>query len=199
MAGEVATMGTFSFFPSKNLGGYGDGGMIVTQDQALATRLRRLRVHGGAKQYFHDEVGYNSRLDTIQAAVLSAKLPHLADWSQKRRENARYYTEALGGIDGVCTPTIDPKNESIFNQYTIRAQRRDDLQAHLKSREIGASIYYPLPLHLQPCFAYLGYREGSCPESEKASKEVLSLPIYPELRRGQLDEVVEAVRSFYEQ
>jgi dTDP-4-amino-4,6-dideoxygalactose transaminase len=199
MAGEVATMGTLSFFPSKNLGGYGDGGMIVTQDQALATRLRRLRVHGGAKQYFHDEVGYNSRLDTIQAAVLSAKLPHLADWSQKRRENARYYTEALGGIDGVCTPTIDPKNESIFNQYTIRAQRRDDLQAHLKSREIGASIYYPLPLHLQPCFAYLGYREGSCPESEKASKEVLSLPIYPELRRGQLDEVVEAVRSFYEQ
>jgi dTDP-4-amino-4,6-dideoxygalactose transaminase len=199
MAGEVATMGTLSFFPSKNLGGYGDGGMIVTQDQALATRLRRLRVHGGAKQYFHDEVGYNSRLDTIQAAVLSAKLPHLADWSQKRRENARYYTEALGGIDGVCTPTIDPKNESIFNQYTIRAQRRDDLQAHLKSREIGASIYYPLPLHLQPCFAYLGYREGSCPESEKASKEVLSLPIYPELRRGQLDEVVDAVRSFYEQ
>jgi len=198
MAGEVATMGTLSFFPSKNLGGYGDGGMIVTQDQALATRLRRLRVHGGAKQYFHDEVGYNSRLDALQAAVLSAKLPHLAKWSAKRRENAKYYTEALTGIDGICTPTIDPKNESIFNQYTIRAQRRDDLQAHLKAKGIGNAIYYPLPLHMQPCFAYLGYREGSCPESERASNEVLSLPIYPELTRGQLDEVVDAVRAFYE-
>jgi dTDP-4-amino-4,6-dideoxygalactose transaminase len=191
-------MGTLSFFPSKNLGGYGDGGMIVTQDQALATRLRRLRVHGGAKQYFHDEVGYNSRLDALQAAVLSAKLPHLAKWSAKRRENAKYYSEALAGIDGICTPTIDPKNESIFNQYTIRAQRRDDLQAHLKAKGIGTAIYYPLPLHLQPCFAYLGYREGSCPESERASNEVLSLPIYPELTRAQLDEVVDAVRSFYE-
>ena len=198
MAGESATMGTLSFFPSKNLGGYGDGGMIVTQDQSLATRLRRLRVHGGAKQYFHDEVGYNSRLDALQAAVLSAKLPHLAAWSAKRRENAAYYTDALAGIDGLCTPTVDPKNESIFNQYTIRAQRRDELQAHLKSKGIGTSIYYPLPLHLQPCFAYLGYREGTCPESERASKEVLSLPIYPELTRGQLDEVVDVVRSFYE-
>ncbi|HEY2377784.1 MAG TPA: DegT/DnrJ/EryC1/StrS family aminotransferase [Gemmatimonadaceae bacterium] len=199
MAGEVPTMGTLSFFPSKNLGGYGDGGMIVTQDQALATRLRRLRVHGGAKQYFHDEVGYNSRLDTIQAAVLSAKLPHLAAWSAKRRENARYYTDALAGVEGICTPFIDPKNESIFNQYTVRAQRRDDLQAYLKGRQIGTAIYYPLALHVQPCFAYLGYREGSCPESERASKEVLSLPIYPELERSQLDEVVDAIRSFYEQ
>jgi len=198
MAGEAATMGTLSFFPSKNLGGYGDGGMIVTQDQALATRLRRLRVHGGTKQYFHDEVGYNSRLDALQAAVLSAKLPHLAKWSEKRRENAKYYNEALAGIDGVCTPCVDPKNESIFNQYTIRAQRRDELQAYLKSKEIGTSIYYPLPLHLQPCFAYLGYREGACPQSERASKEVLSLPIYPELTRGQLDEVVDAIRAFYE-
>ena len=199
MAGEAATMGTLSFFPSKNLGGYGDGGMIVTQDQALATRLRRLRVHGGAKQYFHDEVGYNSRLDTLQAAVLSAKLPHLAAWSAKRRENACHYSDALAGIEGVQTPWIDPANESIFNQYTIRAERRDELQAYLKSKEIGTAIYYPLPLHLQPCFAYLGYRQGSCPESERASKEVLSLPIYPELTRDQLDEVVDAVRGFYEQ
>jgi dTDP-4-amino-4,6-dideoxygalactose transaminase len=197
MAGESATIGTLSFFPSKNLGGYGDGGMMVTQDQAIATRLRRLRVHGGAKQYFHDEVGFNSRLDTLQAAVLSAKLPHLAAWSAKRRENANYYTQALTGIDGVCPPVIDPKNESIFNQYTIRAERRDDLQAYLKSREIGTAIYYPLPLHLQPCFAYLGYREGSCPESERASKEVLSLPIFPELTRDQLDEVIDAIRTFY--
>ena len=137
MAGEVPTIGTLSFFPSKNLGGYGDGGMMVTQDQAIATRLRRLRVHGGAKQYFHDEVGYNSRLDALQAAVLSAKLPHLSSWSAKRRANAEYYSDALAGMEQVCTPVIDGNNESIFNQYTIRAERRDDLQAFLKSREIG--------------------------------------------------------------
>ena len=129
---------------------------------------------------------------------MSAKLPYLAAWSAKRRENARYYSKALSGIDGICTPWIDPKNESIFNQYTIRAQRRDELQAYLKSKEIGTAVYYPLALHLQPCFAYLGYREGSCPESERASQEVLSLPIYPELTQRQLDEVADAIRSFYE-
>ena len=197
MAGEIPTIGTLSFFPSKNLGGYGDGGMILTQDDALATRLKRLRVHGGMKTYYHDEVGYNSRLDALQAAVLLAKLPHLAGWSAKRRENAEYYTKALAGVAEVKTPVVDPRNESIFNQYTIRAQRRDDLQAHLKKREIGTSVYYPLPLHLQPCFAYLGYKEGAFPESERAAKEVLSLPIYPELTHGQLDEVVSAIRDFY--
>jgi len=197
MAGEAATIGTFSFFPSKNLGGYGDGGMIVTQDDAIAARLKRLRVHGGAKQYFHDEVGYNSRLDALQAAVLRAKLPHLAGWSARRRENAAFYDEALAGVPGVRTPYIDPANESIFNQYTIRVERRDELQEYLKARGIGTSIYYPLPLHLQPCFAYLGYRAGSCPEAERAAGEVLSLPIYPELTRTQLDEVAGAVRSFY--
>src|SRR5438874_6163513 len=119
MAGEAATIGTFSFFPSKNLGAFGDGGMVVTQDEAIATRLRRLRVHGGATQYFHDEVGYNSRLDALQAAVLSAKLPHLAAWSSKRRANAKHYDKALSGISGVTTPFIDKSNESIFNQYTI--------------------------------------------------------------------------------
>jgi dTDP-4-amino-4,6-dideoxygalactose transaminase len=197
MAGEVATVGTFSFFPSKNLGGYGDGGMMVTQDEGLAARLRRLRVHGGAKQYFHDEVGFNSRLDALQAAVLRAKLPHLSAWSAKRRENARYYDGALRGIPHVRTPVIDPNNESIFNQYTIRVERRDELQAFLKARGIGTAIYYPLPLHLQPCFAYLGYRRGSCPQAERAAAEVLSLPIYPELRRDQLDEVATAIRTFY--
>jgi len=197
MAGEIPTIGTLSFFPSKNLGGYGDGGMILTQDDALATRFKRLRVHGGLKTYYHDEVGYNSRLDALQAAVLLAKLPHLAGWSAKRRENADYYTKALEGVAELKTPVVDPRNESIFNQYTIRAQRRDDLQAHLKKREIGTSVYYPLPLHLQPCFAYLGYKEGAFPESERAAKEVLSLPIYPELTHGQLDEVVSAIRDFY--
>ena len=197
MAGEVATIGTFSFFPSKNLGGYGDGGMMVTQDEALATRLKRLRMHGGAKQYFHDEVGFNSRLDALQAAVLSAKLPHLATWSAKRRANAAYYNAALADIDGITVPTIDPANESIFNQYTLRVTRRDELQSFLKERGIGNAIYYPLPLHLQPCFAYLGYKAGSCPEAERAAAEVLSLPIYPELTNAQLDEVIHNVRAFY--
>jgi dTDP-4-amino-4,6-dideoxygalactose transaminase len=193
----VPTIGTFSFFPSKNLGGFGDGGMLVTQDDALAERLKRLRVHGGAKQYFHDEVGYNSRLDALQAAVLSAKLPHLAGWSAKRRENARYYDEAFADLADVRTPFVHPDNESIFNQYTIRVPRRDALQAALKERGIGSAIYYPLPLHLQPCFAYLGYREGQCPESERAAGEVLSLPIFPELTRSQLDEVIAGVRRFF--
>ena len=197
MAGEVSTIGTFSFFPSKNLGGYGDGGMMVTQDEALATRLKRLRTHGGSKQYFHDEVGYNSRLDALQAAVLSAKLRHLEQWSAKRRSNAKFYDSALADVAEVTTPYVEPANESIYNQYTIRVDRRDELQNHLKNRGIGNAIYYPLPLHLQPCFAYLGYRQGSCPESERAAREVLSIPIYPELTEGQMNEVVDAVRSFY--
>ena len=197
MAGEVATIGTFSFFPSKNLGGYGDGGMMVTQDAALATRLKRLRVHGGMQMYHHDEVGYNSRLDSLQAAVLSAKLPHLSHWSAGRRANAAYYTSAFADLAEVKTPVIEPANDSIFNQYTIRVERRDELQAHLKAKGIGSAVYYPVPLHLQPCFEYLGYKQGAFPESERAAKEVLSLPIYPELTSAQLDEVITAVRAFY--
>jgi len=197
MAGQLATIGTYSFYPSKNLGGYGDGGMIVTQDEALSKRLLRLRTHGSVKSYYHEEVGYNSRLDALQAAVLLAKLPHLAAWSARRRENAAYYDQALADVPEVVTPYIDPANESIYNQYTLRADRRDELQAHLKATGIGTSVYYPLPLHLQPCFAYLGYQAGSCPEAERASREVLSLPVYPELTRAQLDEVVGRVREFY--
>ena len=197
MAGEGATIGTFSFFPSKNLGGYGDGGMMVTQDEAIALRLKRLRVHGGAKQYFHDEVGYNSRLDALQAAVLVAKLPHLSHWSAGRRANAAYYDSAFADIPEIVTPYIDPENESIFNQYTIRVERRDALQAFLKEKGIGSAIYYPLPLHLQPCFQYLGYREGQCPVAEAAAKSVLSIPVFPELTSAQLDEVVGTVRAFY--
>ena len=196
-AGETATIGTFSFFPSKNLGGYGDGGMMVTQDQEIADRLRRLRVHGGMKTYYHDEVGYNSRLDALQAVVLLAKLPHLESWSAARRRNAEYYNAAFAGSSDIRTPSIDPANVSIYNQYTVRVPRRDELQAHLKSKGIGNSVYYPLPLHLQPCFEYLGSSEGAFPESEKAAKEVISLPIYPELTTAQLDEVIAAVREFY--
>ena len=197
MAGEAATIGTFSFFPSKNLGGYGDGGMMVTQDERLFERLMKLRTHGSRKTYHHELVGYNSRLDALQAAVLRAKLPHLAGWSAKRRENAAYYDAALADVPEVQTPPIDPANESIYNQYTVRVERRDALQAFLRERAIGTAVYYPLPLHLQPCFAHLGYRPGSCPEAERAAGEVLSLPVYPELTQAQLDEVAGAVRAFY--
>lgn len=197
MAGENATIGTFSFFPSKNLGGYGDGGMIVTQDTTLYDRLMRLRTHGSVQTYLHEEVGYNSRLDALQAVVLSAKLPHLAAWSAKRRENAAFYDAAFAELAEVTTPYIDPANESIFNQYTLRVPKRDALKEHLKSKGIGHAVYYPLPLHLQPCFSYLGYKEGSCPEAERASREVVSLPVYPELTAAQRDEVVAAVRGFF--
>jgi dTDP-4-amino-4,6-dideoxygalactose transaminase len=197
MAGEVATIGTFSFFPSKNLGGYGDGGMMVTQDEGIFNRLMRLRTHGSVKTYFHEEVGYNSRLDALQAAVLKAKLPFLAKWSAKRRENAAYYSAAFADVAEIGTPYVEPANESIFNQYTIRVSRRDKLREYLSAKGIGHSVYYPLPLHLQPCFAYLGYKAGACPESEKAANEVLSLPVFPELTRAQLDEVISAVRGFF--
>jgi dTDP-4-amino-4,6-dideoxygalactose transaminase len=197
LAGEAPTIGTFSFFPSKNLGGYGDGGMMVTQDATLAERLRRLRMHGGARLYYHEEVGFNSRLDALQAAVLSAKLPHLATWSQRRRDNAKYYDEAFADLDDVRTPIIDEANESIFNQYTIRCRRRDELQQSLTQRGIGSAVYYPMPLHLQPCFSYLGGKPGQFPVAEQAAREVLSLPVYPELTEAQLAEVVGGVRAFY--
>jgi dTDP-4-amino-4,6-dideoxygalactose transaminase len=197
VAGELGTVGTLSFFPSKNLGAFGDGGMMVTQDDALADRLRRLRLHGGAKQYFHDEVGFNSRLDTLLAAVLLAKLPHLAEWSAARVRHAARYTEAFAGHPDVCPPRTDPANEHIFNQYTLRVPRRDALQAHLKARGIGNSIYYPLSLHLQPCFAHLGYADGDFPASEAASAQVISLPVFPELTEAQQQAVIDAVLEFY--
>lgn len=197
MAGQAATIGTFSFFPSKNLGGYGDGGMLVTQNEALFRTLMKLRVHGGTRMYHHEIVGYNSRLDTLQAAVLLAKLPHLERWNDARRANAAFYDSAFSDVAELTTPYVDPFNTSIYNQYTVRADQRDALQAHLKSVGIGNAVYYPLPLHLQPCFAYLGYREGQFPESERAANEVLSLPVYPELMAAQRDEVIEAVRTFY--
>ena len=197
MAGELGWVTGYSFFPSKNLGAWGDAGMMVTSDDATAERLRKLRLHGGAKQYHHEEVGLNSRLDTIQAAVLLAKLPHLADWSARRRAHAAYYGERLAGLSAVRVPAIGAGNEHIFHQYTLRVERRDALQAHLKAKGIGSAIYYPIPLHRQPCFAHLGYAAGSLPRSEQAALEVLSLPIFPELTQPQLDTVVDAIREFY--
>jgi dTDP-4-amino-4,6-dideoxygalactose transaminase len=195
--GELGTVGTLSFFPTKNLGGWGDGGMMVTQDDALAARLRSQRLHGGTREYYHDEVGLNSRLDSMQAAVLLAKLPFLAGWNQARRRIAARYHERLAGVPGVVTPPTDPENEHIFHQYTIRAERRDALAQRLKDAGIGHKVYYPLALHLQPCFADLGYRAGSLPVTERAMTEVISLPIYPELTEAQQDQVVAAIRGFY--
>jgi dTDP-4-amino-4,6-dideoxygalactose transaminase len=154
MAGELGAAAGLSFFPSKNLGAWGDGGMVVSSDQPLAERVRRLRTHGGVQMYHHDEVGTNSRLDALQAAVLLAKLPHLEGWSAARRANAARYVEGLAGVSAVRTPVTDPANEHIYNQFVIEVERRDELQAHLKAKEIGTAIYYPLALHLQPCFAH---------------------------------------------
>jgi dTDP-4-amino-4,6-dideoxygalactose transaminase len=198
MSGELGTVGTLSFFPTKNLGAWGDGGLMVTQDDTLAERLRRLRLHGGSRQYLHEEVGTNSRLDTLQAAVLLAKLPYLERWNQARKQNAARYQQAFSGHPAVCPPAVDPANDHIFHQYTIRVPERDRLQAHLKQKGIGHSIYYPLALHLQPCFAFLGYRRGSLPVAEAAMDSVISLPIYPEMRSEQQDAVIEAVQSFYD-
>jgi dTDP-4-amino-4,6-dideoxygalactose transaminase len=197
MAGELGTVGTLSFFPSKNLGGYGDGGMMVTQDDGLAERLRRLRLHGGNRQYHHDEVGFNSRLDTLQAAVLRAKLPHLEEWSAARARNAARYTAAFTGHPSICPPHVDPSNHHIYNQYTVRVPGRDELQARLRELGIGSSVYYPLALHLQPCFAHLGYQPGSLPVAEEATASVISLPIYPEMTQDQQDAVIDALLAFY--
>jgi dTDP-4-amino-4,6-dideoxygalactose transaminase len=197
MAGELGWVTGYSFFPSKNLGAWGDAGMMVTSDDAAAERLRKLRLHGGAKMYHHEEVGTNSRLDTLQAAVLLAKLPHLAEWSSRRREHAAYYGAGLAEVGAVRTPVVAPGNEHIFHQYTLRVERRDALQAHLKAKGIGSAIYYPIPLHRQACFASLGYKAGSLPRSEQAAEDVLSLPIFPELTHAQLDQVIDAIAEFY--
>lgn len=198
-AGAVGHAGCFSFFPTKNLGGFGDGGMVVTNDDALAEMVRKRRVHGGRQMYHHEVVGTNSRLDALQAAVLSAKLPHLELWAAARRANAaRYDARLADAAPRVRTPVRLAINEHVFNQYTIRAPRRDELKAHLDARGVGNSIYYPVPLHLQPCFTPLGYRSGDLPESERAAGEVLSLPIYPELTTDQIDEVVESIAEHYE-
>jgi dTDP-4-amino-4,6-dideoxygalactose transaminase len=198
MAGELGEATGFSSFPSKNLGGWGDAGMVVATDERIAERVRRLRVHGGLQTYLHDEVGTNSRLDALQAAVLLAKLPHLEAWSAARRGNAARYSAALSGMDAVRTPHTDPANEHIFNQYVIEADRRDELQAHLKAHGIGTAIYYPLALHLQPCFRYLGYREGAFPVAEAATRRVLALPVFPELSEAQQQFVADTIRWFYD-
>ncbi len=201
-AGTMGATGCFSFFPSKNLGGFGDGGMVVTTDGTLAERLRLLRVHGGQQMYHHEFVGWNSRLDSLQAAVLDVKLPHLDRWSEGRRANAdrydRWLTESgLVQSGDVTLPKRSRQGGHIFNQYTLRVKRRDELRERLTEKGIGHSVYYPVPLHLQDCFSELGYREGSFPRAEQACREVVSLPVFPELTRAQQERVVSELSEFY--
>ena len=197
VAGSAGDAAAFSFFPTKNLGAFGDGGLVTTNDAALADKIAKLRVHGGRQMYHHEMVGTNSRLDALQAAVLRVKLRHLDGWTAARRENACRYEGMLAGIDGVRTPLVAEGNFHIYNQYTIRAERRDALKDHLAARGVGSAVYYPVPLHLQQCFASLGYAPGDLPVTEALCEEVLSLPIFPELGDDRLTVVAEAVRAFY--
>jgi dTDP-4-amino-4,6-dideoxygalactose transaminase len=194
-AGSVGELGCFSFYPSKNLGGAGDGGMVVSNDAELADRVRLLREHGARPKYHHAIIGTNSRLDALQAAILRVKLRHLDRWSEARARNAALYDRLLEGAR-VGRPYRDPRARHIYNQYVIRVSQRDALREHLTGRGIGTEVYYPVPLHLQACFATLGYKRGDMPESEAAALETLALPIYPELTEEQVRYVAATVREF---
>jgi dTDP-4-amino-4,6-dideoxygalactose transaminase len=199
--GGLGTIGCFSFFPTKNLGTFGDGGLVATRDAALAHKMRAIRQHGGEKKYHHDLVGANFRLDALQAAILRVKLPHLAAWTNLRRRNAERYDAmfAAAGLTGVVTvPGRAAGSTHIFNQYVIRTRQRDRLRAHLQDRGVGTEVYYPVPLHLQPCFRGLGCLVGAFPRAEAAAGEALALPIYGELTEAQQTWVVEAIREFFE-
>ena len=205
--GSIGTIGCFSFFPSKNLGCLGDGGMAVTNDPSLAEQMKVLRVHGSQPKYYHKLIGGNFRLDTIQAAVLNVKLKYLDQWTKRRQENAEEY-ESLFRQSGLVQKgrvqlpeavyrALGTKHYHIYNQFVLRVEQRDDLMVYLKQKGIGAEIYYPVPFHLQECFRYLGYKEGDFPASERAAKETLAIPIYPELTVEQQTEVVETIAAFY--
>jgi dTDP-4-amino-4,6-dideoxygalactose transaminase len=196
MVGGLGHAGCFSFFPSKNLGAFGDGGFVTTNDAALAASLRRMRVHGADRQYYHDVIGGNFRLDALQAAVLRVKLPHLAGWTEARRRNAARYDELFAGAgltDRVVRPTALADRRHIYNQYVVRVPDRDRVKAHLDARHVGSAIYYPVPFHELPCFAYLGYRTGQLPHAERAARETLALPIYGELTLEQQRYVVDVM------
>lgn len=194
-AGSFGTAGCLSFYPSKNLGAAGDGGMIVTRDEALAARLAVMRNHGMQPRYFYRFIGANFRLDAVQAAVLLVKLPHLGAWSEARRRNAKWYDARFAG-SAIRTPFVAPECAGIYNQYVVRLSRRDEAVEFLKARGIGTDIYYPLPLHVQECFRYLGYSPGDFPHAEAASREVLALPVYPEMTPEQREYVASALLDF---
>ena len=204
-AGTMGTAAAFSFYPTKNLSAYGDAGLVTTNDPEIAERVRLLRNHGTATRYYHEEVGWNSRLDAIQAAVLRVKLPHVSAWNNIRRERAATYDRLLKdagltsgtGVSPVQPISRSPHAKHVFHQYVIRVQRRDDLRRFLSEGNVGTEVYYPVPLHLQNCFTYLGYQEGDLPESERAAREVLALPMFPELTEEEQRWVVECIASFY--
>lgn len=191
--GNFGDTACLSFFPSKNLGGLGDGGMVLTNSDSLASGVRELRNHGMEPKYYHKRVGGNFRLDALQAAGLLAKIPHLDKWGDMRRANAAFYNEAFSGSGTVVIPYIDPRNHSIYNQYIISVNNRDEVLAHLREKQIGCEIYYPLPLHVQECFKALGYSEGDFPNSEYAAKHTIALPIYPELEKDELEYIAGSV------
>ncbi len=200
-AGAMGRTGCFSFFPSKNLGAFGDGGMITTRDPEIAERLRLLRVHGSRSEYHHYLIGINSRLDALQAAVLLVKYQRLGEWTAKRQENAASYHRLFKQADLlelITVPVVSQGNQHVYNQFTIRTTRRDELSAYLTEHHIGNRIYYPVPLHLQECYQDLGYRKGDFPVAEQAAREVLSLPVYPELSSDQLQYVVETIKAFFD-
>jgi len=201
-AGSLGNVGCFSFYPSKNLGGAGDGGLLTTNDPEIAASLRDLRSHGARKKYYHDRVGINSRLDSLQAAILRVKFGYLDQWANARRENAQKYRElfrdsGLVSSGAVRLPAEAASALHVYNQFVIRARERDKLRAYLTERGIGSEIYYPVPLHLQICFKELGHHSGDFPESERAAEEVLAIPVYPELGVASQDRVVETIASFY--
>ncbi|MDW5264994.1 MULTISPECIES: DegT/DnrJ/EryC1/StrS aminotransferase family protein [Acidobacteriaceae] len=204
-AGALGDLAAFSFYPTKNLSAFGDAGLLTTLSAEYDEHARMLRAHGMRRRYFHDEVGWNSRLDTLQAAVLEVKLRYLPEWNQQRRDRAARYDQLLRGAglaaantgEGIVLPITDPRATPVFHQYVIRAPRRDALREYLADREIGSEIYYPLPLHLQTSLSGLGYQRGDFPASETAAAEVLALPIYPELREDEQQTVVDAIAAFY--
>ena len=194
--GSLGDAACLSFYPTKNLGAYGDAGMVVSNSAELSERIRTLRNHGQTGKYLSSEPGWNSRLDEIQAAILRVKLRHLAEWQRARRSNAAEYTRLLQQVPGVMSPLEPDGCEHVYHQYTIRCERRDALQQHLAAKRISSTVYYPHPLHLQPLYASLGHKHGDFPHAERAAQEVLSLPMFPELRKDQIVRVVEAVGEF---
>jgi dTDP-4-amino-4,6-dideoxygalactose transaminase len=199
VVGSVGALGCFSFYPTKNLGAFGDAGLVTTNDNALADRVRLLRQHGASGGYYHELVGGNFRMDEIQAAVLRVKAPHLEGWSEGRRRNAEQYRTLFaraGLLDAVTVPIEPADRRHIYNQFVLRTPRRDELRAFLRSRGVGTEIYYPHPFHLQPCFANLGYRRGAFPDAERAAAESMALPIYPELQPAELEQVVATIAEF---
>jgi dTDP-4-amino-4,6-dideoxygalactose transaminase len=195
--GEYSQAACLSFFPSKNLGCLGDGGMVITNSSGTAQQIQLLRSHGALKNYEHDIVGYNSRLDSIHAAALRVKLKYLDQWAENRRQNAEYYNQAFRGTK-VLTPCIHSNAHSVYNQYVIQVENRDELQNHLTEKQIGSSVYYPVPLPFQPCFSSLGYEEGNFPVAEKAARKTLALPVFPELTNTEMDTIITTILDFVE-